>query len=85
MKKKTFVSPQKGRMIEVVVNPETGYVTFHYSQERGREFYSIPIPEWVADLTNRLDRPDNWHNHMMEKNWFSQPMKDFITNATTGK
>ena len=45
-------------------------------------FYHILIKEWVSDKTNRLDRPDNWANHMEEKNWFTHEMKDFINNST---
>ena len=79
MTRKTFVSPHRGRMIEIRIDEMPGWITFHFSQEQDREFYSIPMEEWVSDLTNRLDRSDNWHKHMMEKNWFSEPMKNFIT------
>lgn len=82
MSKKQFISPHRGRMIEVRVDETTGWITFHFSQEQDREFYSIPISEWISDRTNRLDRPDNWHNHMADKNWFSEQMKKFIDDNT---
>lgn len=78
---KTFVSNQKGRLIEIRVDKKSGWITFHYPQEGGREFYSIPIADWLSDLTNRLDREDNWLNHMMEKTWFGEPMKQFISQS----
>lgn len=81
MQSKTFVSSPRGRLIEVRVDKKSGWITFHYAQERNREFYYIPLSEWVSDLTNRLDRDDNWHNHMMQKTWFSQPMQQFINQC----
>ena len=81
MQKKTFVSNQRGRLIEIRVDKKSGWITFHYTQEGNREFYSIPVSDWVRDLTERLDREDNWHNHMMVKTWFSEPMKSFINQS----
>jgi len=78
MATKTFITAQRGRMVDVKIDSETGWITFHYPQEGNRKFYSIPIKDWVYDKTNRLDRDDNWHKHMMEKNWFSEKMADFI-------
>lgn len=48
------------------------------------EFYWIETNQWVADKTQRLDRGDNWHFHMKEKNWFTDEMYEFI-NSQTGK
>ena len=39
--------------------------------------------EWIKDRTERLDRGDNWHTHMKEKNWFTKEMEDFINSKTT--
>ena len=40
--------------------------------EEPTNFYYIPINEWKRDKTENLDREDNWHNHMKEKNWFTK-------------
>lgn len=82
MTEQTFISSQRGRMIKIKINKTAGFITFHFSQEGGREFYSIPIKPWVEDLTDRLTREDNWHNHMAEKNWFSPLMENFINENT---
>lgn len=51
--------------------------------EKGNhEFYWIPKDDWKRDKTQRQDRPDNWHNHMNHKNWFTQEMADFINKNT---
>lgn len=51
--------------------------------EKGNhEFYWIPKDDWKRDKTERLDRGDNWHNHMSHKNWFTKEMKDFIDSKT---
>ena len=55
------------------------FISFHFTNEGDREFYDIPVNEWVSDKTNRQDRDDNWHNHMMEKVWFSQSMKEKVS------
>lgn len=54
------------------------FIVFHFPNEGDREFYHIPKREWINDKTNRQDREDNWHNHMMDKAWFTPSMKDFI-------
>jgi hypothetical protein len=46
------------------------------------EFYWIETPQWVRDKTNHTERGDNWHNHMKEKNWFTEKMYDFINENT---
>lgn len=79
---KTFSTIPKGRLVTIRINSETNWITFHYTSEGMREFYSIPIPEWVGDKTQRRDRPDNWHFHMAEKNWFTESMKNFINENT---
>lgn len=45
-------------------------------------FYWINKNDWVSDRTERLDREDNWHFHMKEKNWFTDEMEKFIDNNT---
>jgi hypothetical protein len=78
---KTFYHHLNGqRPITVKIVPD--YVTFHFKNEGNREFYSIPKKEWDSDKTNRLDREDNWHTHMMNKTWFNQEMKDFINGKS---
>ena len=54
------------------------WITFHFKNEQDREFYDIPKCDWISDRTERLDREDNWHFHMKEKNWFTDEMKKFI-------
>lgn len=71
MKTKQFVSPHRGRMIEVRVNAMPGWITFHFSQEQDREFYSIATVEW----------DETFKKHMRDKNWFSEPMEKFITES----
>ena len=44
--------------------------------------YWIPTDEWIRDLTERLDRGDNWHTHMKEKSWFSDKMENYINEET---
>ena len=41
-------------------------------------FYWINKRDWISDRTERLDREDNWHFHMKEKNWFTDEMEKFI-------
>lgn len=52
--------------------------------EKGNHnFYWIDIADWKSDrVTTRQDRPDNWHTHMYEKNWFTDEMYDFIEKHT---
>jgi hypothetical protein len=46
------------------------------------EFYWIETPQWVRDKTNHVERGDNFHHHMKEKNWFTEEMYDFINKNT---
>ena len=47
--------------------------------EKGNhEFYWFASEEWEKDKTQRLDRGDNWHTHMKEKNWFTEDMANFL-------
>ena len=41
-------------------------------------FYWIGTDDWHKSKKENLDRPDNWHNHMKEKNWFTKEMKSFL-------
>ncbi len=82
--KKTFYHYMKGkRPIEVKIGPSR--ISFHFKNENNREFYAIPTDEWISDKIYRQGREDNWHLHMMEKNWFNQEMKKFIDDSTKEK
>ena len=82
--KKVFYNYMKGkRPIEIKIGEFQ--ITFHFKNEGNREFYSIPTDEWISDRTGRTGREDNWHFHMMEKNWFNQDMKTFINDNTKEK
>lgn len=48
-------------------------------------FYSIMKDYWIADTRERLDREDNFHYHMKQKNWFTQEMYDYINNQLNVK
>jgi hypothetical protein len=54
------------------------WITFHFKNEQDREFYDIPKRDWISDRKERLDREDNWHYHMKEKNWFTKEMEKYI-------
>lgn len=49
------------------------------------EFYWIDKDRWVEDKIQHLDRHDNFHTHMNEKNWFTSEMAVFINNNTKEK
>lgn len=49
-------------------------------QKKSHEFYWIPKDDWKRDKTERLDRGDNWHTHMKEKNWFTDEMLNFLND-----
>lgn len=82
---KTFYNYMKGkRPIEIKVGESR--ITFHFKKEGNREFYAIPTDEWISDRTStRQGREDNWHSHMMDKNWFNEDMKRFIDDNTKEK
>lgn len=42
------------------------------------EFYWIDKKDWHKSKTENLERGDNWHNHMEEKNWFTAEMERFL-------
>ncbi len=42
------------------------------------EFYWIDKEDWHKSKTQNLDRGDNWHVHMKEKNWFTPLMEKFM-------
>ena len=71
---KTFYTDK--RPITIRINDD--FVNFHFKNENDRHFYTIPKDEWIYDKTNRLDRSDNWHIHMINKTWFTKEMKTFI-------
>lgn len=49
--------------------------------EKGNhEFYWFDLGDWERDKTERLDREDNWHTHMNQKNWFTQEMANFLND-----
>jgi hypothetical protein len=78
---KTFYYYLNGKR-PITIRVSYDYITFHYKNEREREFYSIPLNEWISDKSNRQGRDDNWHAHMMRKTWFNQEMKDFINGKS---
>lgn len=74
---KTFYHHMKGER-PITVKIYEGRIAFYYKNEGNREFYSIPIQEWVRDRTERQGREDNWHFHMKEKVWFNEDIKKYI-------
>lgn len=63
---------------EIERRNETGENELTEEEKHINEFYWIGLDDWISDKTNRLDRPDNWHQHMREKNWFTEEMAVFI-------
>jgi len=45
-------------------------------------FYWIDKQNWINHKTQMLDRPDNWHNHMSRKRWFTSEMAKFMNENT---
>lgn len=62
----------------ISINVGKEFITFYFTNESNKEFYSIPREEWVTDRKYRLDREDNWHTHMSYKTWFTPSMKTYI-------
>jgi len=42
------------------------------------DFYYIPKEQWINDRNKPLERGNNWHHHMKEKNWFTDAMYNFL-------
>ncbi len=63
---------------------ENGEDDLSNEEKQINSFYWIDAQHWNKDKTERLDREDNWHKHMMQKRWFTSEMKDFI-NANTSQ
>jgi len=61
---------------------ESGEEELTEEEKGNNSFYWFGTDEWVKDKTQRLDRPDNWHQHMGRKNWFTKEMADFINKVT---
>ncbi len=78
--KKSFISPPRDRPVTIRIY--TNGITFHFPNEGDREFYWIDKERWISDRTERLDRGDNFHNHMRHKNWFMEEMAEFINKNT---
>lgn len=59
---------------------EQEYLGYEVSEEDKiiHEFYWIDSWQWVKDKIHNPEGGDNWHNHMKEKNWFTDEMYDFI-------
>ena len=66
------------KLRQIGISIDNEFIIFTYPEEENRDFYHIPIKQWKDDLTERQGRGDNWHYHMMEKEWFSSEMKDYI-------
>ena len=49
-------------------------------QKEPATFYWIGKQDWIRDRTERLDRDDNFHTHMKEKNWFTTEMYNYINS-----
>lgn len=49
-------------------------------QKEPYSFYYIMKDDWISDRTQRLDRGDNFHTHMKEKNWFTTEMYNYINS-----
>jgi len=72
MIKQTFYVEQNNKTRSIELRIDTGYITFHFKSEGGREFYSIPTNSWVND------NGKTWHKHMADKNWFTHEMSKFL-------
>lgn len=59
------------RPVTAKVDKAENVVTFHFKDEEDREFYFMPLNEYMED--QRFYR-----SHMLKKSWFSQGMEDFI-------
>lgn len=92
---KLFTSPQ-GR--EILIKIDTDAIFFYHNRDiqhqkqwveqqeqlgneiteedkKTYEFYWIGVDEWKKDL-------NNWHNHMLQKNWFTNEMYDFLLDKS---
>ncbi len=45
-------------------------------------FYWMSADDWRKSKTENLDRADNWHIHMNQKNWFTPSMEKFMDDNT---
>lgn len=75
LKRKQWVEEETQRKLEYVEQELTE------DESENNEFYWFELSEWVKDKTERLDRADNWHKHMIHKNWFTKEMASFLNNA----
>lgn len=57
---------------------ENGEPELSEEEKHINEFYWVDAQDWHKSKTEYLDRSDNWHNHMNEKNWFSSEMETFL-------
>lgn len=76
LRQKAWINEEIERREEVNEEP------LNQDELANHEFYWIPKEDWIRDKTQRLDRGDNWANHMSHKNWFTKEMKKFIDDNT---
>jgi len=75
---KKFFRTKRGRKISIEINDE--HITFY--NINGSTLYWLLTSDWIADKTERTGCKSNWHNHMMDKHWFTTEMMMFINNNT---
>ena len=61
---------------------EEGQDELGEDEKGNHSFYWIGADEWHKSKTENLDRGDNWHTHMKEKNWFTPQMEKFMDDNT---
>lgn len=76
-----FAENVRKQMDWVEQQEEMGYEVSE-EDKKINEFYWIEKSQWVRDKTHNPERGDNWHNHMKEKNWFTDEMYNFINKNT---
>jgi len=72
-------SSWNGRQIGIKIDDD--FISFTFPSEGNREYYWLGTDEWKRDVTERLDRGDNWHIHMRHKTWFSDEMYQYINQC----
>lgn len=70
MIQKTFNEGRRPVKIEIDENS----IVFKFPTEGDREFYDIPKLYWIKNV-------NKYREHMMEKNWFTEDMRQFINEV----
>jgi len=73
------------RTMQYVLDMQEREIPIEEDDAVPQPFYSIMKDYWIADTRERLDREDNFHYHMKQKNWFTQEMYNYINKQLNVK